>query len=259
MTDLLWQHLLELPYFRGTLRAVEGRLMRVIDLPRPMLDLGCGDGHFGSVAFEMAIEVGVDPAIRLLHEAKRRNAYYHLTNAEGAHLPYPQAYFASVFSNSVLEHIPVVEPVLRELARVLQPGGTLVFTVPNPSYLSELSLFRMARGLGCRRLGELYARWFRRATRVHHLDWEDTWGERLGVAGFDLLKAIRYFSPGAMRMLEWGHYLGVPSLVSHWLTKRWVLLPSKFNLWLTERQVRRYYDEHLRADGAFTLYHSRRR
>ena len=37
--DLLDQHLRALPYFRGTLRAVEARMMGSVELPPPVLDM----------------------------------------------------------------------------------------------------------------------------------------------------------------------------------------------------------------------------
>lgn len=40
-------------------------------------------------------------------------------------LPYPAASFAAVISNSIVHHIPEPRTVLREMARVLRPGGTL--------------------------------------------------------------------------------------------------------------------------------------
>jgi len=46
----------------------------------------------------------------------------------------------------------------------------------------------------------------------------------------------------------------VPSLLARKLTGRWILWPSRFNLGLTERFVRRYYREPLAGDGTYTLY-----
>ena len=50
--DHLWLQISSLPYFRGLLRAVEARFYENIDLPSPTLDLGCGDGHFATLAFD---------------------------------------------------------------------------------------------------------------------------------------------------------------------------------------------------------------
>ena len=57
-------------------------------------------------------------------------------------MPYPRGYFASAFSNSVLEHIPHVERVLEETARVLRPGAVFAFCVPNHRFNESLSISR---------------------------------------------------------------------------------------------------------------------
>jgi SAM-dependent methyltransferase len=252
--DFLWPHVRALPYFRGLLRAVEASLLHDIRLPEPVLDLGCGDGHFGSVAFDGPTTAGVDPSMTSLREAKRFQAYRLLVAAAGQHLPFADGAFASAFSNSVLEHIPPLQEVLNELGRVVRPGGKLVFTVPNPGYLEYLSLRAWPSRLGLRRVGSAYAEWFRVVTRTVNLEWEEQWQARLELAGFALVRSTRYFPPRALRVLEWGHYFGLPSLVSRKLTGRWILMPNRFNLGLTELFVRRYYREPLAGDGTYTLY-----
>ena len=58
--DILWQHLSQLPTFRALIRAIEHRiLLELGPLPQPLLDIGCGDGHFAQVTFKRA-EVGID-------------------------------------------------------------------------------------------------------------------------------------------------------------------------------------------------------
>jgi SAM-dependent methyltransferase len=42
--------------------------------------------------------------------------------------------FDFVFSNSVLEHIDAIEPVIAEVARLLKPGGVFLFTVPSSGF-----------------------------------------------------------------------------------------------------------------------------
>ena len=59
-----------------------------------------------------------------------------LAQALGNGLPYADRRFATVISNSVLEHIPQVDDVLAEIARVLQPGGRFIFCVPGDHFPS---------------------------------------------------------------------------------------------------------------------------
>lgn len=244
--DFLFPHLRDLPYFRALIRAVEATYYQDLDLPPPVYDVGCGDGHFASLAFERKIDVGLDPWHGPIHQAKKFGAYRSLVEADGAKSPFPSDYFASAFSNSVLEHIPHVEAVLAETARVLRPGAPFYFCVPNPRYLSELSLSRL--------LGRGYTEWFRRISRVYHADDPDIWSNRLERAGFELVRWWHYFSPPAMRVLEWGHYLGAPTLLPHLLTGRWLISRARWNLALTERFVRKYASPQPVEDGTFTFY-----
>lgn len=162
---------------------------------------------------------------------------------------------ASGFSNSALEHIADVQAVLDEVGRVLRPGGAWAFTVPNPAYLRELSLGRVA----IPGWSEAYRRWFRRMSRVVHLGDESMWKAWLEAAGFELVETFRYFSPSALRALEWGHYLGLPSLLIRRATGRWVVAPAGWSLRLTETLLRRYDDASARPDGTFSFYLARKR
>jgi SAM-dependent methyltransferase len=249
--DFLFLQLRDLPYFRAFLRAVESTYYQDLPLPAPAYDVGCGDGHFASLTFEQKIEVGLDPWHGPIHEARRFGAYRSLVEADGARTPFPANYFASGFSNSVLEHIPHVDAVLAETARVLKPDAPFYFCVPNPRYLAELSLSKV--------LGRGYSEWFRRMSRVYHADDPDVWRKRLEQAGFGLDRWWHYFSPASMRVLEWGHYFGLPSLLARVLTGKWILARGKWNLGLTERLVRKYASPAPVEDGTFTFYIARKK
>ena len=249
--DFLFLQLCDLPYFRAFLRAVESSYYQDLPLPSPVYDVGCGDGHFASLTFDQKIEVGLDPWHGPIHEAQKHGAYHTLVEADGAFSPFPDNYFASGFSNSVLEHIPHIDAVLAETGRVLKPGAPFYFCVPNTRYLSELSISRL--------LGHGYTEWFRRISRVSHTDEPDIWKTRLENSGFELVRWWHYFSPDSMRVLEWGHYFGLPSVIARVLTGKWIIAPTKWNLWLTEQYVRRFASPEPIENGTFTFYIAKKR
>jgi SAM-dependent methyltransferase len=249
--DFLFLHLRDLPYFRALLRSVESSFYQGLPLPAPVYDVGCGDGHFASLTFDQRIDVGLDPWHGPIHEAKRHGAYRSLVEADGARSPFPSNYFASAFSNSVLEHIPHIDAVLADTARVLQAGAPFYFCVPNERHLAELSLSRV--------FGQGYAEWFRKMSRVAHADSPEIWQARLESAGFELIRWWHYFPPASTRVLEWGHYFGAPCLLVHALTGRWILSRTKWNLWLTEQYARRYASVEPVENGTYTFYIARRR
>jgi SAM-dependent methyltransferase len=234
-------------------------MMSAVELPPPVLDIGAGDGHFAQVTYDRPLDVGIDPDLPSLQEAQTRGSYRCLIQADGARLPYTGQAFSSGISNSVLEHIPHLDAVLADVGRVLKPGAPFAITVPNPGYRSELSFPRFLRRLGLRRVGEAYRSWFMRMSRTWNLLDEDGWRQKFDAAGFDIVESQRYFSPRALSMLEWGHYFGGPSLVARWLTGRWILAPTDWNLGLTDRWVRKYFEEPASEDGTYTFYLARRR
>ncbi len=259
MKDFLFLHTRGLPYFRALLRAVESRFYQDFDLPSPTLDLGCGDGHFAELTFDRKIDVGLDPWWGPVREAHGRDVYPLLTQADAGSMPFPDGYFASAFSNSVLEHIPHLDRVLAETARVMQPGAVFVFCVPNHNLLPQLSVARFLDRIGLRSLARRYRAFFNRISRHHHCDDPETWEIRLRQAGFRLERWWHYFSPAALAALEWGHYFGLPSLLTRLLVGRWILSPTRWNLSMTLKAMRRFYNEPVPQDqGAYTFYIARR-
>lgn len=257
--DYLWLHLRDLPYFRGLLRAVEARFYQEFDLPGPVLDVGCGDGHFATVAFDHPLDVGIDPWGGPIREARLRGGYRSLVQCDGAQIPFPEAYFGSAISNSVLEHIPHLDDVLKETGRVLKPGAPFLFCVPNHQFLSALSIGRGLDRVGLHSLADRYRAFFNRIARHHHCDPPEVWRDRLEKAGFLVERWWHYYSPAAMSVTEWGHYFGLPSLVTRKLTGRWVLAPTRWNLALTYHLVKRHYEATPQcADGVCTFYVARR-
>jgi SAM-dependent methyltransferase len=257
--DFLYLHLRELPYFRALLRAVESRFYQDYPLAQPVYDVGCGDGHFASLTFDGPIDMGLDPWHAPIHEAKGRGTYRMLVEADAARAPFPDAYFASAFSNSVLEHIPHVEAVLDETARVVKPGALFLFSVPNDNFTRNLSVPRFLDRIGMRGAANGYRRAFNRISRHVHCDPASVWIDRLAAAGFETLEHWSYFSVQALGALEWGHYLGLPAAVSKRFFGRWILAPWPANLWLTTSLVRRYYNEPVPDElGAYTFFVARR-
>src|SRR5512140_1758220 len=160
--DFLFLHVRDLPYFRGLLRAVESRFYQGLPLPGPVYDLGCGDGVFASLTFDRQIDVGLDPWHGPIHEAPRHGAYASLVEADAARSPFPAGHFGSAISNSVLEHIPHLDEVLVETARLLKPGAPFVFCVPNHNFLPSLSIARFFGRLGLRSFARAYRSFFNR-------------------------------------------------------------------------------------------------
>lgn len=258
LDTILWRHLAHLPYFRGFLRAIEDRFYQEIPLDAPVLDLGSGDGHFASAAFAEKLDVGLDPWLAPSQEAFQRDAYRLLVLGEGGQIPFGDCSFATVTSTSVLEHIQELQPVLGEVARILVPGGRFVFCVPNHRFPKQLSLRKSLIKIGLPGLGDAYSRMFNRMARHAHTDSPEVWEERLSKAGLVLIESWDYFPPDALRILEWGHPLGIPALISKKVLGRWVLVPTRWNLALPWKWTRKYMDDPRSPEGVCSFFIARR-
>ena len=233
--DLLWANLREIPAFRALIRTIEGRLLLENGpLPRPLLDIGCGDGHFAEVFLGKA-EFGLDVDVVTLVQSRRRCVYRHLGAASAARMPFRDGSFASVLANCALEHMPDLDAVLDEGARVLQPGGTFVFTVPNEKHNRNLVVARGLDRIGLRTAAAAYREWFRRMQAHFHMYGVDEWRRRVEARGLVVTVCRDYLSPRATALLELGHYAGWHNLLSRWLFGRWVLFPWRPLFFLTER------------------------
>lgn len=256
--QILWRHLADLPYFRAMVRAVEDKFYQGLELPGPVLDMGCGDGHFASVAFQQPLDVGLDPWWEPLKEAKARGAYRSYICSDGARVPFEDGYFSSAVSNSVLEHIPHVDAVVREVARVVRPGGRFVFCVPNHRFPQLLLGTQTFNQLGLKRAAGWYSRLFNRISRHQHCDSYPVWQERLAAAGFEIEQHWDYFPAGDLHRMEVGHAFGLPSLISKRLVGRWVLDRGRANLWIPWMIARRVFNNPISDEGVYSFYITRR-
>jgi len=118
-------------------RAVELDAVQKHGLPEGRgLDLGCGDGKLTQILNEALTHsanrrwVGIDPDPDETVLAQETGIYEQVHTVAGSDIPEVDASFDFAFSNSVLEHIPDIEPVIAEVSRLLRSDGKFIFTVP---------------------------------------------------------------------------------------------------------------------------------
>ncbi len=100
-----------------------------------MLDIGTGPGHIPFLvcaADPEAEVVGIDLSQNMLRLAEEKRAAsphrsrVEFRTADAKGLDFPNDSFDTVFSNTILHHIPDPRTLLAEAARVLRPGGVLL-------------------------------------------------------------------------------------------------------------------------------------
>jgi SAM-dependent methyltransferase len=142
------------PFVRGSIGATNGSLYQHLvgslsEYPIPelrlpdgngklFLEIGCSWGRWCIAAARKGYHaVGVDPSLKGIRAARRVarqldiEAQYYV--ADGRTLPFADGTFDQVFSYSVLQHLSKENArlTLRDICRVLRPGGGCLVQMPN--------------------------------------------------------------------------------------------------------------------------------
>jgi SAM-dependent methyltransferase len=102
-------------------------------LPARAADVGCAEGSFLAYAAPRTPEVqwsGTDVSAYALDRARAAAPGVELVRCGATDLTLPAERFGLVTAFDVLEHVEDLPRAVAELARVLEPGGHLVATVP---------------------------------------------------------------------------------------------------------------------------------
>lgn len=108
-----------------------------------VLDIGCGDaGAIIAFAERGAMCAGIECFDTSLERGRLRAADHGVTvdlrKGVAESIPYPDASFDLVMLDNVLEHVNDRPLTLREIRRVLKPGGLLYMVTPKPLSLYSL-------------------------------------------------------------------------------------------------------------------------
>ena len=117
-----------------------------------LLEIGCGMGSdLVQFARGGAICTGIDITPRSIEITRHRFALYELNGtfllSDGERLPFPSETFDIVYSNGVLHHTPDTAGAIREIHRVLRPGGTAKVMLYHRNSLNYWVEIVLRRGL----------------------------------------------------------------------------------------------------------------
>jgi SAM-dependent methyltransferase len=102
-------------------------IQAILDITGPrarVLDVGTGTGRISIPLLERGLDlVGCDLSSKMLMKLKEKLPAARIAQADATYLPFPSAHFEFVMTVHILHLIPSWRDVLREVSRVLQPGG----------------------------------------------------------------------------------------------------------------------------------------
>lgn len=113
-----------------------------------VLDVGCGSGATVDrlVSLYQLGAIGVDPSEVLLESGRKKNPGLNLIQGVGEYLPFPTNQMDGVFAECALSVIEDLDQALKEIFRVLKPGGWLVINdvyARNPDGLQGLQELKL--------------------------------------------------------------------------------------------------------------------
>jgi SAM-dependent methyltransferase len=125
------------------------RLLELMDDPvgRTSLDIGADNGVISYLLRQRGgrwYSADLDPAaVASIRDLVQDNVY----QLDGRNTPFPDQTFDQIVIVDFLEHIPDDRGFVRDLARILKPGGSLIVNVPHLKPRSLLNRFRHRIGL----------------------------------------------------------------------------------------------------------------
>lgn len=207
-------------------RTLEAQIFADLQFDRPVLDIGCGEGLFAKVVFEEPVDTGVDPNSRELERARDLGSHEELIECFGHEIPKPDGAYNTIFSNSVLEHIPDLDPVLREAHRLLAPGGRMYLTVPSDKFEHYAVGGRVLDGLGWAKMSQRYRESYNSFWRHYHCHSPEEWADVARRGGFEVVDRYTYNPRGICLINDLLVPLSAPGLAIKKITNRWTLVPA---------------------------------
>ncbi len=99
---------------------------------KKLLDAGCGTGWFSKKATELGAHVtAMDLSPTLVQITKDKVPSVNAIVGSVLEISFPDNYFDYVISSEVIEHTPNPKLAVKEMLRVLRPGGKICLTTPN--------------------------------------------------------------------------------------------------------------------------------
>lgn len=224
--DILLRYMSMSPLALAFERYLECQILKILPFDTPILDLGCGDGLFAHMLFSEKIDTGIDMNLRELERAQELKAYVELIHTKGNSIPKPDNFYKTIMSNSVLEHIPDLAPVFKEIYRLLAPDGRFYMTIPTPDFENNTVINQLLTSFGFHTIASQYRKFCSRYIwRQYHYHTLHGWEKLVSSFGFEVVKSNTYNPRSICLINDFLYPFGIFGLINKKLLNRWVLFP----------------------------------
>lgn len=101
---------------------------------KKVLDLGCGDGYdLEQMNLKGASIYGIDASEEMICIAKEKNHEGDIRVGTFEKIPFPDNIFDVVISKWAFQTSANIDPIYKEICRVLKPGGKLIYLTGHPT------------------------------------------------------------------------------------------------------------------------------
>ncbi len=194
--------------------------------PGPILDVGCGDGLFASIAFSDAEVWGIDVDAKEGRWAAASQAYSQIVLGDVVRAKLPDSFFQTCVANCSLEHVPRIDQAMNTIYRSLQPGGRVLMFVPNRDWAQQLLSYRALEAVGATGLAKTLQQGIDTFFRHEHLYDEAGWRKVLSDAGFEIEAMEPVLSSATTVAFEAFLLPSLAGWLNKALTTRWTNFPS---------------------------------
>jgi ubiquinone/menaquinone biosynthesis C-methylase UbiE len=113
-----------------------------------VLDLGCGTGNHTDALQQItrAQVCGVEPSTGMIDKARQKNPAIDFRAGEAAQIPFEDAAFDFIYMTDVIHHVPDIDVLFGEVARVLRPGGKLCVVTQSHDQIARRAIAQFFPG-----------------------------------------------------------------------------------------------------------------
>jgi SAM-dependent methyltransferase len=201
-------------------------VLRRFECPGPILDVGCGDGLFTSIAFPDREVWGIDLDAMEGRWAQASRAYAQIILGDITQAHLPERFFRTCIANCSLEHVPNIDGALATIRGSLAVGGRAYLFVPHRDWASRMRSVRLLHAVGANDAASSLQDRIDRTFRHFHLYDEKGWGEVATRAGLSIVNIEPVLSTATTVTFEAFLAPSVLAWLNKKMTSRWTNFPE---------------------------------